>query len=53
MREITDFDREWVSEIAGRDVSDEEVAEFLKDYNEWIDEQEASHEISPDIYGGN
>lgn len=45
--------KDWVSEIAGYKVSDEEVAEFLKEYNEWIDEQEAAHEISPDVYGGN
>lgn len=45
--------KDWVSEIAGYKVSDEEVAEFLKEYNEWIDEQEAIHEISPDVYGGN
>ena len=38
MREITDFDREWVSEIAGYKVSDEEVSEFLDDLDDRLEE---------------
>ncbi len=34
---ITDFDREWVESIAGCPVSDEEAAEFLRDFNSWMD----------------
>lgn len=49
MREITDFDREWVSEIAGYKVSDQEVREFLDD----LEQYEESLEISPEIYTGN
>jgi hypothetical protein len=45
--------REWVEEIAGCKVSDEDVAKFLKDYNDWIDSQEESLEISAEIYSGN
>lgn len=48
MREITDFDREWVSEIAGYKVSDQEVREFLKD----LEDYEESLEISPELFGG-
>lgn len=47
--EITDFDREWVREMAGRDVLDQEVVEFLRDFNNWLDSQE----ISPAIFSGN
>jgi len=50
MSEITDFDREWVESIAGCRVSDEEIIEFLRDYNSWIDSVEESLEISPEIY---
>lgn len=49
MREITDFDREWVSEIAGYKVSDQEVREFLDD----LERYEESLEISPEIFTGN
>lgn len=49
MREITDFDREWVSEIAGYKVSDQEVREFLDD----LEQYEESLEISPEIFTGN
>ena len=45
--------RDWVEEIAGYKVSDEEVVQFLKDYNDWIDAHEQSLEISPEIYSGN
>ena len=48
MREITDFDREWVSEIAGYKVSDQEVREFMAD----MEEYEESLENSPEIYTG-
>ena len=48
MREITDFDREWVSEIAGYKVSDDEVREFMAD----LDRYEESLEISPEIFTG-
>lgn len=47
--EITDFDREWVRDMAGRDVLDQEVVEFLRDFNNWLDSQE----ISPEIFSGN
>lgn len=46
---ITEMDREWVASLAGREVSDEEVVEFLVEYNDWLD----SNEISPEIYAGN
>ena len=46
---ITEMDREWVTSLAGREVSDEEVVEFLVEYNDWLD----SNEISPEIYAGN
>ena len=48
MRKITDFDREWVSEIAGYKVSDQEVREFMAD----MEAYEESLEISPEIYTG-
>jgi len=48
MREIIDFDREWVSEIAGYKVSDEEVREFMAE----LENYEASLEISPEIFTG-
>ena len=46
---ITEMDREWVASLAGREVSDAEVVEFLVEYNDWLD----SNEISPEIYAGN
>lgn len=48
MREITDFEREWVSEIAGYKVSDEEVREFMMD----LERYEESLEISPELFTG-
>lgn len=48
MWEITDFDREWVSEIAGYKVSDQEVREFMAE----LEAYEESLEISPEIYTG-
>ena len=45
---ITEMDREWVASLAGREVSDAEVVEFLADFNNWLD----SNEISPEIYSG-
>ena len=39
MREITDFDREWVSEIAGYEVSDEEIVQFLQDLEDFGDSE--------------
>lgn len=44
--------REWVEEVAGYKVSDAEIVEFLKDYNDWLDSTEESLEISPEIYAG-
>lgn len=39
---MTDFDREWVESIAGRPVTDDEVREFLVEFNAWIDLHENS-----------
>lgn len=39
---MTDFDREWVESIAGRPVTDDEVREFLVEFNVWIDLHENS-----------
>ena len=44
--EITEFDREWVESIAGREVSEMEIKEFLNDLKNY----EESLEISPEIY---
>ena len=33
---ITELDREWAAMAAGHDVSDEEVAEFKREYEAWI-----------------
>lgn len=46
--QISDFDRDWVRDIAGRTVTDHEVVEFLVEFNNWLDSQE----ISPEIYCG-
>jgi hypothetical protein len=48
MREVTEFDFEWVGSIAGREVTLQEVIEFLDD----LDNYEASLEISPEVYAG-
>ena len=45
MREITDYDREWVSEIAGYKVSDEEVRELLDDLDDRLDEFDRDVEL--------
>lgn len=47
--QINDFDREWVRDMAGRDVGDHEVIEFIVEFNNWLD----SHEISPGIFSEN
>lgn len=44
--------REWVEGIAGQALTNEEINQFLKDYNDWLDIQEESLEISPEIYAG-
>lgn len=44
--EITEFDREWVESICGREVSDMEIVEFLNDLRNY----EESLEISPEIF---
>ena len=46
--EISDMNREWVASMAGREVTDQEVQEFLVEWNNWLD----SNEISPEIYSG-
>lgn len=46
---ITELDREWAAIAAGRAVSDDEVAEFKTDYEQWISEMESSD--SPEIIG--
>lgn len=46
--EISDMNREWVASMAGREVTDQEVQEFLVEWNNWLD----SNEISPEIYAG-
>lgn len=48
MQEISEFDREWVESTAGREVSDEEILEFLAD----LERYEESLEISPEIFTG-
>jgi len=45
MREITDYDREWVSDIAGYKVSDEEVREFLDDLDDRLEEFDGDVEL--------
>jgi hypothetical protein len=44
--------REWVESVAGQPLTNEEINQFLKDYNDWLDTQEESLEISPEIYAG-
>lgn len=44
--------REWVESVAGQPLTNEEINQFLKDYNDWLDIQEESLEISPEIYCG-
>lgn len=44
--------REWVESVAGQALTNEEINQFLKDYNDWLDIQEESLEISPEIYCG-
>ena len=34
---MTSMDREWVESLAGRPVTDQEVVEFLSDFNDWLD----------------
>jgi len=43
MTEITDGTREWVSSIAGKPVTDEEIIEFLND----LDDYEESNYFLP------
>jgi len=43
---ITDFNREWVESIAGREVTDEEILEFLRELNEY----EESLNTPPELY---
>jgi hypothetical protein len=50
--EIGTATREWVEGIAGQALTNEEINQFLKDYNDWLDIQEESLEISPEIYTG-
>jgi len=47
--EISDMNREWVASMAGREVTDQEVQEFLVEWNNWLD----SLDDSSEIYGGN
>lgn len=47
--EISEMDREWVASMAGRKVTDQEIKEFLVEWNSWLD----SLDDSPEIYGGN
>ena len=51
--EIGTATREWVEGLAGQALTNEEINQFLKDYNDWIDAQEEALEISPEIYSGN
>ena len=51
--EIGTATREWVEGLAGQALSNEEINQFLKDYNDWIDSQEESLEISAEIYSEN
>ena len=44
--EVTDFHREWFEEIAGYEVSDEEIVQFLQDLEDYGD----SLDDSPEIY---
>jgi hypothetical protein len=50
--EIGTATREWVEGIAGQPLTNEEINQFLKDYNDWLDIQEEALEISPEIYAG-
>lgn len=50
--EIGTATREWVEGIAGQSLTNEEINQFLKDYNDWLDLQEEALEISPEIYAG-
>ncbi len=51
--EIGTATREGVEGLAGQALTNEEINQFLKDYNDWIDSQEESLEISAEIYSGN
>lgn len=44
---ITELDREWAAIAAGRAVSDEEVAEFKRCYEQWVSVIESQD--SPDV----
>lgn len=33
---LTDFDREWAAQAAGRPVTDLEALEFKRDYLDWV-----------------
>lgn len=33
---LTDFDRDWAAQAAGRPVTDREALEFKRDYLDWV-----------------
>lgn len=50
--EIGTATREWVEGLAGQALTNEEINQFLKDYNDWLEIQEDMQEISAEIYCG-
>jgi hypothetical protein len=50
--EIGTATREWVEGLAGKALTNEEINQFLKDYNDWLEIQEDMQEISAEIYCG-
>ncbi len=38
---MVDLDREWAESVAGVKLSDEEVAELTREFNEWLDTEAA------------
>jgi len=48
--EIGTATREWVEGLAGKALTNEEINQFLMDYNDWLEIQEDMQEISAEIY---
>lgn len=49
---LTEFDRarEWAEFIAGRNLTNSEVAELTRDYNQWVSDVERSNVDSVELY---
>jgi hypothetical protein len=45
--QVTEFDREWAENAAGRQLSIEEVIEFKRDYEDWVNFVEENMENNP------